>query len=167
MRQREDEEALEYSRAVGELLRGVRKQKKLSLNDVEVESQNEFKASVVGAYERGERSLSLIRLGRLAEFYNVPMEHLLPRDITSSRAFAPAGSGTRKLPINVEKLSTMRGLPFETLLRFLRMIQMQRQDFNGRVITVRGDDARAIAAILDVPADQVADRLRELDLLFN
>ena len=28
--------------------------------------------------------------------------------------------------------------------------------FNGRVITVRGDDTRSIAAMLDVPVDQVA-----------
>jgi len=44
---------------------------------------------------------------------------------------------------------------------------VQRQDFNGRVITVRGDDTRAIAAMLDVPVDQVGDRLAALDLLFR
>ena len=49
----------------------------------------------------------------------------------------------------------------------LRLIQVQRQDFNGRVITVRGDDTRGIAAMLDVPVDQVADRLAALDLLFK
>ena len=41
------------------------------------------------------------------------------------------------------------------LTRFLRMIQVQRQDFNGRVLTIRGDDKRAIAAMLDIPVDQV------------
>jgi hypothetical protein len=53
------------------------------------------------------------------------------------------------------------------LSRYLRLIQVQRQDFNGRVITVRGDDTRAIAAMLDVPVDQVAGRLAALDLLFK
>jgi len=53
------------------------------------------------------------------------------------------------------------------LVRFLKMIQVQRQDFNGKVITVRGDDTRAIAAMLDVPVDQVGDRLDALDLLFH
>ena len=42
------------------------------------------------------------------------------------------------------------------LTRFLRMIQVQRQDFNGRVLTIRQDDKRAIAAMLDIPVDQVA-----------
>jgi hypothetical protein len=46
------------------------------------------------------------------------------------------------------------------------LIQVQRQDFNGKVITVRGDDTRAIAAMLDVPVDQVAERLAALDLLY-
>ena len=52
------------------------------------------------------------------------------------------------------------------LTRVLRMIQVQRQDFNGQVLTVRGDDTRAIAAMLDVPVDQVGERLDALDLLF-
>ena len=46
------------------------------------------------------------------------------------------------------------------LTRFLRMIQVQRQDFNGRVLTIRGDDKRAIAAMLDIPVDQVTATTR-------
>src|SRR5258708_19868914 len=68
-----------YAEAVGERLRNVRFQKALSLHDVEVDSRNEFKASVLGAYERGERSISVPRLQRLARFYGVPVDHLLPR----------------------------------------------------------------------------------------
>ena len=52
------------------------------------------------------------------------------------------------------------------LERFLRMIQVQRQDFNGKVITVRAHDTRAIAVMLDVPVDQVAQKLSDLGLVF-
>ena len=45
------------------------------------------------------------------------------------------------------------------LARYLAMIQVQRQDFNGRVLTIRRDDLRAIACILDVEADQASRRL--------
>src|SRR5579884_599732 len=69
-----------YARAVGSRLRAVRKQKRLSLQAVEADSGQEFKASVLGAYERGERSISVPRLQRLARFYNVPVDQLLPRD---------------------------------------------------------------------------------------
>ena len=43
-----------------------------SLADVEIASDGEFKASAVGAYERGERSISAVRLARLAELYGIP-----------------------------------------------------------------------------------------------
>jgi hypothetical protein len=74
---------------------------------------------------------------------------------------------SRKIAIDLVKLSQLTGQPFEMLIRFLRMIQVQRQDFNGKVITVRGDDQRAIAAMLDVPVDQAGGRLDALDLLFH
>ena len=155
-----------YSRKVGERLRVIRRQKRLSLQEVEAASGDEFKASVLGAYERGERAISVPRLERLAKFYNVPVDQLLPReDVT-----APNESDTlnnKKLAVDLLKLTQLSGQPFEMLVRFLKMIQVQRQDFNGKVITVRGDDTRAIAAMLDVPVDQVGQRLDALDLLFR
>ena len=157
-----------YSRQVGERLRVIRKQKRLSLQEVEAQSELEFKASVLGAYERGERALSVPRLDRLAQFYAVPVEQLLPREMSGAQATAALDSpANKKLAIDVVKLAQLKGPPFEMLTRYLRLIQVQRQDFNGRVITVRGDDVRAIASMLDVPVDQVAARLDALDLVFR
>ena len=156
-----------YSQQVGERLRVIRKQKRLSLQEVEAQSNHEFKASVLGAYERGERALSVPRLDRLSQFYAVPVEQLLPREVTGTEAAAALASLTiKKLAIDVAKLVQLKGAPFDMLARYLKLIQVQRQDFNGRVITVRGDDIRSIAAMLDVPVDQVAERLAALDLLF-
>lgn len=168
MREFDDDDAIAspYSRKVGERLRVIRRQKRLSLQEVESSSNEEFKASVLGAYERGERAISVPRLERLAKFYNVPVDQLLPReDVTE-----PSESDTpnnKKLAVDLLKLTQLSGQPFEMLTRFLKMIQVQRQDFNGKVITVRGDDTRAIAAMLDVPVDQVGQRLDALDLLFR
>jgi transcriptional regulator with XRE-family HTH domain len=161
----DDDATSAYSVLVGERLRTIRKQKRLSLHDVEAQSEQEFKASVLGAYERGERALSLPRLDRLAQFYRVPVEQLLPRgDAGAERG---ASGGRNKVAIDIVKLSQLSGAPFEMLTRFLRMIQVQRQDFNGRVLTVRSDDHRAIAAMLDIPVDQVTDRLVALDLVYR
>ena len=92
---------------------------------------------------------------------------MLPREVNGSEGAAALQSPVnKKLAIDVAKLVQLSGAPFEMLARYLRLIQVQRQDFNGRVITVRGDDSRSIAAMLDVPVDQVADRLAALDLLF-
>jgi transcriptional regulator with XRE-family HTH domain len=157
---------LSYARLVGERLRQIRQQKKLSLSDVESATNQEFKASVMGAYERGERMISVPRLERLANFYGVTVDQLLPRDKqregdTQSQSAAPT-----KLRIDVAKLSLREGKEFKMLERLLRMIQVQRQDFNGKVITVRAHDTRAIAVILDVAVDDVGAKLAELDLLF-
>jgi transcriptional regulator with XRE-family HTH domain len=161
----EDATSSPYSRKVGDRLRVIRRQKRLSLQEVEKDSEEEFKASVLGAYERGERAISVPRLERLAKFYNVPVDQLLPReDAVPGEAEAAAA---KKLAVDLLKLSQLSGQPFEMLTRFLRMIQVQRQDFNGKVITVRGDDTRAIAAMLDVPVDQVGQRLDALDLLYR
>ncbi len=156
-----------YSRKVGDRLRVIRKQKRLSLQEVEASSTEEFKASVLGAYERGERAISVPRLERLAKFYSVPVDQLLPREDISEPESDAAGTPAKKLGIDLIKLNQLSGQPFEMLSRFLKMIQVQRQDFNGKVMTVRGIDTRAIAAMLDVPVDQVGARLDALDLLFH
>jgi len=157
---------LSFARLVGERLRQIRQQKKLSLSEVESATNQEFKASVMGAYEPGERMISVPRLERLANFYGVTVDQLLPRDKqregdTQSQSAAPT-----KLRIDVAKLSLREGKEFKMLERLLRMIQVQRQDFNGKVITVRAHDTRAIAVMLDVAVDDVGAKLAELDLLF-
>jgi transcriptional regulator with XRE-family HTH domain len=163
-----------YSRRVGERLRAIRRQKRLSLQDVEASSVQEFKASVLGAYERGERAISVPRLQRLARFYNVPVDQLLPPDegpgfgndglidLTERR---PTRSDD-KIAIDLAKLEQQRGPEFEMLSRYLGMIQVQRQDFNGRVITVRADDLRAIACILSTDAEHAGQKLDELGLRY-
>ena len=164
-----DDELLDespYTRMVGERLRSIRRQKRLSLNEVEAESNEEFKASVLGAYERGERAISVPRLERLAKFYGVSIDQLLPRDPMRVEGNQPGASGPTKIRIDVAKLSTYPDAKFQMLERFLRMIQVQRQDFNGKVITVRAHDTRAIAVMLDIPVDDVATHLDQLGLIF-
>src|SRR6266852_3764184 len=86
-----------YAAQVGERLRKIRRQQGLSLQAVEATSHREFKASVLGAYERGERIISVLRLQRLARFFGVPVDQLLPRDIgpipSLPRADFAAGEG--------------------------------------------------------------------------
>jgi transcriptional regulator with XRE-family HTH domain len=156
-----------YSRKVGDRLRAIRRQKKLSLQEVESMSDGEFKASVVGAYERGERTVSLPRLQRLASFYAVPVGQLLPLD-ESAPGQDPdhVASKPRKIVIDLVRLAELTGPSQKMLTRFLTMIQVQRGDFNGKVLTIRAHDVRAIAAMLDVPLEDVTRRLDDLGLLY-
>jgi transcriptional regulator with XRE-family HTH domain len=149
-----------YNELVGKRLRSIRKQRGLSLQDVQRLSEQEFKAAVLGAYERGERSLSLPRLQRLAEFYSVPVHQLLPQEGSPEPAAPGTVSGGLTIDLNrVENLSGQDGAVVE---RFLRGIQMLRQDFNGKVLTVRSDDLRTLAMLLDQTANEFNKRLIDL-----
>ena len=154
-----------YAEQVGERLRNIRLQKGLSLHDVEERSGKEFKASVLGAYERGERSISVPRLQRLAIFYSVPVDHLLPR--LAAEPTDGAGAATPEetpLCIDLEALEARREPEARTLGRYLSLIQMQRGDFNGKVLTIRRDDLRVLAAILDQSPGGLVARLTDLGL---
>ncbi|MEO7555942.1 MAG: transcriptional regulator [Acidimicrobiales bacterium] len=156
---------------VGDRLRAIRRQKDLSLQDVESRSGQEFKASVLGAYERGERAISVPRLQRLARFYAIPVDQLLPRDDALSLGGyivdltdGAASEAKPKVTLDLARLRDLDTPAAAMLVRYARMIQLQRQDFNGRMLTVRRDDLGAIACILDIPLSQLSDRLQELGL---
>jgi transcriptional regulator with XRE-family HTH domain len=180
-----------YAQRVGERLRLIRKQKGLSLQEVEAASSQEFKASVLGAYERGERAISVPRLQRLGRFYNVPVDQLLPQDpdefgrirtdedtidlttdadaassspATASRAGARTRYDDERVSIDLTRLQEMAGSEREMLARYLGMIQVQRQDFNGKVLTIRSEDLRAIACLFETTTASMRRRLDELGL---
>lgn len=161
-----------YARRVGERLRKVRKQQRLSLQAVEAASNQEFKASVLGAYERGERAISVPRLQRLARFYNVPADQLLPKDPGEEDGNLPADADGEdinpayqgKVTIDLTRLESSATPERGLLGRYLGSIQVQRQDFNGRVLTIREEDLRAIACLLDTRPELMRRRLEELGL---
>jgi hypothetical protein len=166
---------LTYAVKVGGRLRAIRKQKRLSLQDVEARSDQEFKASVLGAYERGERAISVPRLQRLARFYSVPVDQLLPRDDDDhgSDTVIDLDQGTvassrivdeHPVTMDLHRLGEMDSTESQLLGRYLGMIQVQRGDFNGRMLTIRRDDLRAIACLLDTVPDGARAKLDELGL---
>ncbi|TML64420.1 MAG: helix-turn-helix domain-containing protein [Actinobacteria bacterium] len=153
-----DGDSLVYRKEVGRRIRDIRRQRKLSLQDVEGESKQEFKASVLGAYERGERAISVPRLQRLARFYGVPVDQLLP---VVEEPPTPAAV-EESVTIDLAQLDSRDDM--KTMDRYLRSIRLQRQDFNGKVVTVRRDDVRALARVLGDSAGRVGDYLDELGL---
>ena len=175
----EEQLAAAYAIRVGERLRSLRKQKRLSLQAVEAGSAQEFKASVLGAYERGERAISVPRLQRLARFYNVPVDQLLPRDLGSDLEpytgqdeididLEAEEAASNRLPgkimIDLVALESLDAPEKDLLRRYLGMIQVQRQDFNGKILTIRSEDLRAIACLFETTTDGMRRRLDELGL---
>jgi len=154
------------SAQIGERLRAIRRQQGLSLHDVEARSGQEFKASVLGAYERGERALSVGRLMRLAELYDVPADQLLPRDegeieIDLTR---PEKGVQQPMTLDLVRLNQLEHPDAAVLSRYAATIQRQREDFNGRMLTIRGDDVRVLAAVLGRRTEEFGTHLQQLGL---
>lgn len=172
--------SVSYARAVGERLRKVRRQQRLSLLAVEEASRREFKASVLGAYERGERVISVLRLQRLAELYGVPVDQLLPRSSSPGPATPAAdgdsqtdtdagtlGGAGRSLSIDLVRLAGLEAPEKDILRRYISMIQIQRGDFNGKMITIRDEDVRALARVFELDEPTMRRRLGELGLVIE
>ncbi len=157
----EELEDASYTRQVGLRLRGVRRSKRLSLHDVEVASDKEFKASVLGAYERGERAISVPRLQRLASFYGVAVDQLLPPiDLPGS----DPESLDRRVPgrgitIDLIRLEAMSSHEANLLNRYVSMIKTQRSGFSGSALTIRREDLNALAVLLETDPESVKERM--------
>ena len=153
---------------VGERLRAIRRQKGLSLHDVEARSTLEFKASVLGAYERGERAISVPRLLRLAEIYEVPADQLLPREFDGEISLVDGATSTidqsNGFAIDLVRLHDVDDPDAQMLSRFASSIQLERQDFNGRMLTMRRDDVRVLAAVLGRRPEELSAHLDHLGL---
>jgi transcriptional regulator with XRE-family HTH domain len=151
----------DYSRALGERLRKIRVQKGMSLQDVQQASGGRWKAAVVGAYERGDRNVTVARLSELADFYGVPVSEILPEDERS----APQLESRKRVVLNLEGLDRVPQPERDPLTRFTTAIQIQRGDYNGRVLTIREDDLMALALLYQTSPDELSRRLAEWGLL--
>ena len=151
----------DYAKALGGKLRAIRQQQGLSLHGVEQKSGGRWKAVVVGSYERGDRAVTVQKLAELADFYGVPVAELLPE------GRIPSGSEpATKIVINLERLQQLPADKVGPLARYAAAIQSQRGDYNGKVLTLRRDDLRAIACVLDVSPENAPRRLQQLGVAF-
>jgi transcriptional regulator with XRE-family HTH domain len=144
--------ATEYAKALGGRLRAIRTQQGLSLQGVEAKSDGHWKAVVVGSYERGDRAVTVQRLAELAEFYGVPVTALLPDATATSDAPPPP-----KLVLDLERIQTIPDEKAGPLSRYARTIQAQRNDYNGKVLSIRTEDLRTLGVIYDMPPALLAE----------
>jgi transcriptional regulator with XRE-family HTH domain len=119
----------DYNKEVGLRLRSRRRELGLALKDVEEASGREFKASVLGAYERGERQISVLRLQRLSQIYGIAVDKILP---ARTRESVTAPPNQRSAPfrwgIPVEWLRSSKAVSHEraVIIGYARTIQAER-----------------------------------------
>lgn len=130
----------EFNHSLGQRLRAARRQRGWSLGDVESQTDGEFKASVVGAYERGERAISVQRFVRLSGIYGKPAADLLP---------IPPESEV------IIDLDALAGDDGDLVERYLAAIQMIRKAPGSD--EVRESDRAVISSLLSTVNAPVAD----------
>ena len=147
-----------YALALGERLRGVRQQQDLSLHDVEARSGGHLKASVLGAYERGERAVSITRLHAMAQFFRVPVAELLPEPARGRRGPRAEDFTGEQVVLDLTVLERRR--EDEVLVaRYADSIKARRGDYNGQVLTVRAADLETLAAVMETSPTALRSRL--------
>lgn len=129
-----------FALAVGQTLREVRRERGLTLRQVEARSRGRFKPSVLGGYERGERSISLRRFCELSILYRVPADRLLGRIL--DRLNPQRGV---EVVLDLNRLSLVEEPERRAVTEFVRDIRTRRGDFGSDVITLRAGDVEVIA----------------------
>jgi transcriptional regulator with XRE-family HTH domain len=153
----------DYQRRLGSRLRAIRQQQGLTLQQVEELSSGKWKAVVVGSYERGDRAVSVAKLAELGEFYNVPVSELLPKEDVAP---ASTGASSGRVMLDLRRLARSDLDPdLRPVSRFAHTIQLQRGDYNGNVLTIRGEDLRALSVIYGTDPDDLVVRLEDEGIL--
>ena len=167
-----------FAQHLGQRLRWVRQQRKLSLRTVARLSGNEFRISVLGAYERGHRMISVTRLQRLAELYGVSVDYLLPQvegereaadaepaeDDSELERRAEDRADDPRVTLDLRRLAGLDPPTRDVLARYLGLIQLERQDEAGYLISIRPEDMRAIACLLEATSGKAKARLDDLEV---
>ena len=98
--------------------------------------------------------------------YRVPADQLLPRsthDVDIDLTDPSAASG-ESFTIDLVRLHEIDDEDAAVIARYAATIQLQRQDFNGQMLTIRHDDLRVLAAVMGRSPEELGGRLEALGL---
>jgi len=141
----------EFSIAVGRVLRAARRRQSLTLHDVRRLSAGLFKASALGAYERGERHISLERFTLLAEIYNTSAAHLMSE--VADGAPRPA---TASIVVHLDRLDELEQPVRGPVAEFVDRILTKRGGAATETIVLRAADLDEMAFRIGRPANELA-----------
>lgn len=68
------------------------------------------------------------------------------------------------MTIDLSRLKSTSAEEREMLERYLGMIEVQRRDFAGTALTIRGEDIRALACLFETTTESMVGRLEALGL---
>lgn len=148
--------------SIAHRIRSLRKERGWSLAEIERLSRGKIKAIVLGSYERGDRTLSIKRAIELADFFGVPLTHLLAPEIPSPQRSAA-------LIIDIRRLKALSGMDdqrLRLLTSYIARLVNLRRDWNGELLSLRESDLPILGLLLGNTEIEVIRWLEKNRLLF-
>jgi transcriptional regulator with XRE-family HTH domain len=127
------------SEALGSVLRDLRRERGLTLDQVSERSGGLFKASSVAAYETGKRAITLDRFCVLGILYGLPPDRMLSLVL---ERLDPGGR--RPFKIDLGSLELLREQGAQTLRDYVHDVIEVRKDHETEVVTLRSGDVEAL-----------------------
>jgi transcriptional regulator with XRE-family HTH domain len=141
-------------RDLGERLRQLRIARGLTLHAVQDATGGEFKAASLGAYERGQRALTVQRLDRLASVYGVDLGTVL----IGAEHLDLVGEEDRERAHLAQHEAALAGLR-----RFVAWVHSRRRTPSPGPMRLRASDAELIGAMFAVSPDATQQLVLEID----
>jgi len=138
-----------FACALGARLREARRQRGLTLQNVENGSAGAFTSVTLSSYERGDRTMSVARLVDLAAFYGIPPAELLPSEGSQG------ASATAIISIDLLRVSKLPPYQAGPLLEAARASTLH----GGTTFTLGGERLARVARAYGSPVDKVIDLL--------
>ena len=124
---------------IGRALRRARLARGSTLKELAVASAGRFKPTSVAGYERGERSISVIRFCELCRIFGVPADRLLGEVLRATQA-------DPELMIDLTRLERLGPAEGELLSGFVQQVASLRGAGDVDRITLRIGDIEVLAS---------------------
>ncbi|MDP9299313.1 MAG: helix-turn-helix domain-containing protein [Actinomycetota bacterium] len=137
---------------IGRALRRARLARGSTLKQLAAASADRFKPTSVAGYERGERSISVVRFCELCRLFGVPPDRLLGEILRA------AGAET-ELVIDLTHLERLGPSEGELLAGFVQQVASLRGSGDVERITLRAGDVEVLASASGRRPDELKEIL--------
>ena len=134
-------------------MRLIRESRHLTLVQAARLSKGQISAIALGSYERGDRAVSARKLITIANLYQVPISELFE----APRNFMPE----EQVSIDVRKILTTSNPVAQKITEVLRNIARMRGDWNGEVISLRGQDINNFQVFTGLTSEEIKEVIAE------
>jgi transcriptional regulator with XRE-family HTH domain len=128
-------------------MRLIRESRHLTLVQAAKLSKGQISAIALGSYERGDRAVSARKLITIANLYEVPISELFE----APRNFMPE----ERISIDIRRILSTSNPAAQKFTEVLRNIARMRGDWNGEVISLRGQDVNNFQVFTGLTTEQI------------